>query len=228
MMYQAIKQSRESKWYTQEEVANRLDISRQTYARIESGDSEITLWQAVVLAKYLDITLSDITWEDTRVTSNQEYDIEQYKAILTQCIKFGSDKDGKITKTKLAKLAYLIDFGWFYENLELLTGLSYRKLPLWPVPDAYFRTLEELQISESIVIELKWRTQLIENIGAPSEDGLSMEQIAFIRKVCEKWKWKNTEEIVRYTHEQLPWMVCNDGEIIPYSLITQEEPTNVY
>jgi hypothetical protein len=64
------------------------------------------------------------------VTSNQEYDIEQYKAILTQCIKFGSDKDGKITKTKLAKLAYLIDFGWFYENLELLTGLSYRKLPL--------------------------------------------------------------------------------------------------
>ncbi len=227
-MYQEIKRFRELKRLTQEEVANRLDISRQTYARIESGDSELTLWQAVILAKCLDITLSDMTWEDIRVISNQEYDIEQYKAILTQCIKFWSDKDGKITKTKLAKLAYLIDFGWFYENLETFTGLSYRKLPLWPVPDAYFRTLEELQISESIVIELKGRTQLIENIGTPSTDGLSIEQLAFIEKICQKWQGKNTEEIVKYTHEQLPWKICFDGEIIPYELITQEDPDNVY
>ncbi len=227
-MYQKVKEVRESHGLTQGEVAERLAISRQTYARIESGDSEITLTQAVELGKLLDISLADITGEDVRVTSNQEYDIEKYKAIITQCIRFWSDKDGKITKTKLAKLAYLIDFGWFYEHLESLTGLSYRKLPQWPVPDAYFRTLEELQNSESIIIESKGRTQLIENIGAPSEDGLSMEQIAFIRKICEKWRWKNTEEIVKYTHEQLPWKICYDGEIIPYALITQEEPTNVY
>ena len=43
MMYQEIKRFRELKRLTQEEVANRLDISRQTYARIESGDSELTL-----------------------------------------------------------------------------------------------------------------------------------------------------------------------------------------
>lgn len=129
MMHQKVKEIRESRGFTQGEVAERLDISRQTYARIESGESELTLGQAVQLAKMLDITLADITGEDVRVISNQEYDIEKYKAILTQCIRFGSDKDGKITKTKLAKLAYLIDFGWFYEHLEALTGLSYRKLP---------------------------------------------------------------------------------------------------
>lgn len=228
MMYQKVKEVRESRGFTQGEVAERLDISRQTYARIESGESDLTLGQAVKLAKMLDLTLADITGEDVRVIENQSYDIEKYKAILTQCIKFWSDKDGKITKTKLAKLAYLIDFGWFYEHLDSLTGLSYRKLPLWPVPDAYFRTLEELQNSESIVIEPKGRTQLIENIGAPTADWLSDEQIAFIRKICEKWRWRNTEEIVKYTHEQLPWKVCYDGEIIPYELITQEEPTNVY
>lgn len=227
-MHQKVKEVRESRWLTQGEVAERLDISRQTYARIESGESEITLGQAVKLAKLLDITLADITGEDVRVISNQEYDIEKYKAILTQCIKWGADIDGKITKTKLAKLAYLVDFGWYYEHLDPLTGLSYRKLPQWPVPDAYFRTLEELQDSESIIIEAKGRTQLIENIGIPSEDGLSLQHIGFIRQVCEKWKGKNTEEIVNFTHAQLPWMICYDGEIIPYSLITQEEPSNVY
>lgn len=121
MMYQKVKEVRESRGLTQGEVAEKLEISRQTYARIESGESEITLGQAVKLAKLLDITLADITGEDIRVVSNQEYDIEKYKAILTQCIRLGADKDGKITKTKLAKLAYLVDFGWFYDNLEPLT-----------------------------------------------------------------------------------------------------------
>ncbi len=120
-MYQKVKEVRESRGFTQGEVAERLDISRQTYARIESGEGEITLGQAVQLAKMLDITLADITGEDVRVVANQEYDIDRYKAILTHCIKWGSDTDGKITKTKLAKLAYLVDFGWFYEHLESLT-----------------------------------------------------------------------------------------------------------
>lgn len=88
MMYQKVKEVRESRGLTQGEVAERLAISRQTYARIESGDSEITLTQAVELGKLLDISLADITGEDVRVTSNQEYDIEKYKAIITQCIRF--------------------------------------------------------------------------------------------------------------------------------------------
>ncbi len=128
MLYQKVKEVRESHSLTQSEVAEKLDISRQTYARIESGESEITLDQAVKLAKTLDITLADITGEDVRITANQEYDIELYKSILTLCIKYGSDSDDRITKTKLAKLAYLVDFGWFYEHLEQLTRLSYRKL----------------------------------------------------------------------------------------------------
>jgi putative transcriptional regulator len=88
MMYQKVKEVRESRGFTQGEVAERLDISRQTYARIESGESDLTLGQAVKLAKMLDLTLADITGEDVRVIENQSYDIEKYKAILTQCIKF--------------------------------------------------------------------------------------------------------------------------------------------
>ena len=88
MMYQKVKETRENRDFTQAEVAERLDISRQTYSRIETGESELTLGQAVKLAKLLDITLADITGEDVRVISNQEYDIEKYKAIITQCIRF--------------------------------------------------------------------------------------------------------------------------------------------
>ena len=36
MMYQKVKETRENQGFTQGEVAERLDISRQTYARIEA------------------------------------------------------------------------------------------------------------------------------------------------------------------------------------------------
>jgi hypothetical protein len=47
-------------------------------------------------------------------------------------------------------------------------------------------------------------------------------------KIAEKWKNKNTKEIVDFTHNQLPWSMCYEKEIIPYILITQESFDNVY
>ncbi len=41
-------------------------------------------------------------------------------------------------------------------------------------------------------------------------------------------KKANTQEIVDFTHNQIPWKVCREGEIIPYTLINAEDPKNVY
>lgn len=46
--------------------------------------------------------------------------------------------------------------------------------------------------------------------------------------MCEKWKNKNTKEIVEFTHNQIPWSICREHEVIPYELINNEEPENVY
>lgn len=223
-----IKNARESKGFSQGSVAEALGISRQTYARIETGDSELTLWQAMKLAQLFDITLADITGEDIKTIPGANYDIEKYKAIITQCIRYGADDDGKITKTKLAKLAYLVDFGWFYDHLVPLTGLTYLRRARWPVPDAYFHMLDYLQDAESISIENKGKAQLIENIETPNQNGLSDEELTFIKQVCAKWKGKKTDEIVRFTHDQLPWKICRENEIIPYELIIQEKPDHIY
>ena len=49
-----------------------------------------------------------------------------------------------------------------------------------------------------------------------------------IKKIAEKWKNKKTSEIVNFTHIQLPYSICRDNELIPYELITQEDPDSVY
>ncbi len=71
---------------------------------------------------------------------------------------------------------------------------------------------------------------IFENRGSKkaSLDMLNKKEIAFIEKVADKWKGKRTGEIVDFTHKQLPYKLCADDEIIPYELITQEDPDHVY
>lgn len=56
-----IKALRIAKNYTQEQVAERIGVSRQKYARIESGTNSITLDILTKIAEMLDVTVGDIT-----------------------------------------------------------------------------------------------------------------------------------------------------------------------
>ena len=88
--------------------------------------------------------------------------------------------------------------------------------------------MDELENEQSIVIQKKGAAYLIENIEQASNKRLNEEELDFIQKVCEKWKGKRTEDIVKFTHNQIPWSVAREEEVIPYELITQEDPSNVY
>lgn len=223
-----IENIRKEKKLTQDEVAKYLWITRQTFSKLEKWNIEPTLWQAVKLSELLWVEIDNFIETDTKTLSSKNIDWDKYKQIITNFIKYWADDDGKITKTKLAKLCYLLDFAWYYYNLVPITGLEYKKFAQWPVPDAYFSTLEELFEEDYIAIEIKWRSHLIENIWTPSSDKLSEDELNMLQDIAKKWKWKQTHEIVDFTHKQLPWLVSYDKEIIPYGLITQEDLENVY
>lgn len=227
-MISEIKKIREDKWFSQQQIAEHLGITRQTYSNIEKWSSEISLGEAVKLADFFGMSIDQFIDQDIQTSWSQITNRDKYKKIIKACIKYWSWTDGKITKTKLAKLCYLVDFAWFYNHLNSLTGLEYRKIDQWPVPDAYFGTIEELEIEESIVIEKKWTAYMIENISDIEDSDLDTEEIHLIKKICKKRQKSNTQDIVDFTHKQLPWMLCEKREIIPYEFITQEEPNNVY
>lgn len=56
-----IKALRSAKNFTQEQIADQIGVSRQKYARIESGANSITLDILSKLAKVLEVTVGDIT-----------------------------------------------------------------------------------------------------------------------------------------------------------------------
>lgn len=228
---QKIRRIREEKKLRQSEIAPKLGISRSSYIEIEKGQKELTLTQLKCLASILDLSLEELLL-DTSQVAQKDFNLEKYKHMVLNCLEHGGDKrDGKLTKTKLAKLVYLADFTWFYHNLMPMSGLAYRRIQQGPVPDQYFRVIDELFESGTITIDKKnnsnvWLIGLTEK-KAPSNK-LTKEEIELIKKVGKKWQDKNTQEIVDFTHKQLPWKICRTGELIPYELITQEEPQNVY
>lgn len=223
-----IEALRKDKNKSQDEVAKYLGITRQTFSKLEKWLIEPTLWQAVKLADILGVDIDNFLSSDTGTRVTKKTDWEKYKQVIQFFIDNWTERGYKITKTKLAKLCYLADFAWYYNNLEPMLNLEYKRLPQWPVPDAFFRAVDELQDEESISLDLEWKAHLYSNISFPKTDKLSLEEISLLTKIANKWKKSTYQEIVDFTHQQLPWMICYEWEIIPYGLITQEDPNNVY
>ncbi|MFA5751295.1 MAG: type II toxin-antitoxin system antitoxin SocA domain-containing protein [Candidatus Paceibacterota bacterium] len=223
---QFIKMLRTERNFSQSELAIKLGMSRPSYIAIEQGKKEITLSEAEKISEIFGVSLREM---ESGISANYK----KYKQMILSYIRnAGSKKDGCITKTKLAKLLYLADFAWFYNHLESMSGMQYRKIQYGPVPDSYFRAIDELFEDGQIKI-------------TPTEDGailisqtrngakialseINEEEEKLIKSISKKWKGRNTKEIVTFTHNQLPYAVCLDNEIIPYELITQENPEDVY
>lgn len=105
------------------------------------------------------------------------------------------------------------------------------------MPDTFFRVLDELEEDGKIEIERKHDDVKDRNMILISESEtnrnekittLNQEEIELMKKIGAKWKNKKTKEIVNFTHNQLPYTLCRIDEIIPYALITQEDPDMVF
>ena len=215
---------RKNKKWSQSEMAKILEVSRPTYMALEKGKGSLTIDKIDKLAQKLGCESSDI------LSENLEKE-DKYKELLLEMLKDGTDDDGKITKTKLAKLIYLADFAWYFEKLESMTGAKYRKMKQGPVPNLYFRAIDDLFNEGLINIEINKDAQLISlstSAKKINNNKISKEEKDLIKKIAKKWKNKRSSEIVAFTHSQLPFQICDEGEIIPYELITQQEADYVY
>lgn len=226
-----IEKARLARGLTQEQVAKAIGVSRPTYINIENGKRELTVSQAEMLAAVLRVGMEDLldSVDGVVAFADSKNSFEKFKQIVLNAIKYGADKDGKITKTKLAKLVYLTDFIWFYENSRPMTGVKYRKMAQGPVAYEYFRALDEMEEDGVILREPKGQAIMLSLTERQAPTGkLTEDEIKMVKKIGKAWKGKPTVDIVNFTHEQLPWQICMDEEVIPYGLIFQEEPEKIY
>ncbi|MDP3726599.1 MAG: DUF4065 domain-containing protein [bacterium] len=221
---QFIKGLRVEKGFSQAFMAEKLAISRPSYGGIERGSREITLEEAEKLKNLFGISI-----EEFANATLPKY--EKYKQMILAYLKSSVSADGKVPKTKLAKLLYLADFAWYYKNLKSMSGMQYIRRTYGPVPDPYFRALAELEEEGKISVDHKGDAFLVSLSSSSSRQKLDLldeKETELIKKIGTKWRNKNTRDIVNFTHEQLPYKLCASDEVIPYGLIIQENPEHVY
>jgi len=220
--YKFIKELRTKKGLSQADVAKKIEISRSSYISFERGGSvELSLSQATKLADLFGISLEEMK-------TGQASNYLKYKQMILAFLR----NEGEITKTKLAKLLYFADFSWFYYNLQSMSGMQYRKMQYGPVSESYFSIIDDMADKGEINIEkTKDGAMLISQTrsGAMVDlSDLNKKEEELIKNIGKKWKGKKTNEIVDFTHKQLPYIYAGDNEIVSYGLFTQEDPDEIY
>ncbi len=223
-----IKTQREARGISQSQMAEKLEISRPSYVAVEKGTKELSLSEAERLARVFGITVDELLRAEAP-------DYKKYKQMILAYLREASKDKKEIKKTKLAKLLYLADFAWFYDYLESMSGMEYRKLPYGPVPSDFLRALEELE--EDGCVRIRHEQESGKDMYSIREtrtsskndlDKLSKKELNLVKKVWVKWEDANTNEIVKFTHEQLPYKLAFEGDIVSYPIITQLDPKDVY
>ena len=226
-----LKEIRQLYGLSQEEVAEVIGKSRGTVVAVESGERVMTTDELENLADFLGVEVVDLM-------AFEVPNVNKYREMLIETLRRYQKYTGRaVPKTLFAKLIYFVDFAWFYENLKPMSGMKYRRDAYGPVPDQFFRVTDNMVENGELNLEVKKMSgrrraaQLISLSGDVAEEPnqyLTEKEIELIDKVVRKWQNAKTEEIVDFTHHQMPWQVTRPGEFIPYELITQEEPDNVY
>lgn len=218
MLYQNIERLRKERKITQEQMAQKLGVSRQTYINLENGERDASVSELEKMSAIFGVPITDLL-SDPR--NNKKFE-QMYFYILRKFRK-------GVPKTKLAKLLYLADFSYFYDNLEPMSGVTYVRRDYGPVADIFFETTDKFLDAGKIGIEQLDRALMIRLTSIEENyDLLSSDEKMRMDEIVEYWKNRPTQEIVNFTHEQKPWKACMDGEKIPYTLIIQEDPGHVY
>ena len=128
-----IKSLRTKRGLSQLALAQKIGISRPLYIAVEQGKRELTLGEFDKLSGALGVSLEELE-------GGEVPDYEKYKQMIFMFLRLNKE----ITKTKLAKLLYFADFGWFYSYLKSMSGMQYRRITYGPVAATYFRLIDQM------------------------------------------------------------------------------------
>ncbi|MCB9810638.1 MAG: DUF4065 domain-containing protein [Candidatus Nomurabacteria bacterium] len=223
-----IKSLRESRGISQSLMAEKINISRPSYVAVEKGTKELSLSEAERLVRVFGITVDELIRAEAP-------NYKKYKQMILAFLREANKSKVELKKTKLAKLLYLTDFAWFYNHLESMSGMEYKKMEFGPVPSDFFQAVEEMEEDGSIKVTHEQKSGrdmyvITEGRGSAGTDldELNDKELSLVAKVWQKWKDANTQEIVDFTHKQLPYKIAFEGETVSYPLITQLDQKDVY
>lgn len=241
-----IKKLRESLGYSQQVLADRIGVSRQTVISYESGNMP-SVQNIRKLAQLFDVLESDILsghlpkepsydvvpaktpkkeTTPVRISIPQER-IDKFKEVFLYIInKIGSKYN--VGQTVLYKILYFIDFDYYEKYEEQLVGAQYIKNKYGPSPVAFAKILREM-LRDGDCIEVKSeyferaQTKYLPRRKAEISC-LSAQELEHINLTIKKYADWSATELSNYSHKDVPWIAADDKGIIDYEAVFYRTP----
>lgn len=242
-LHKKIKFLREEQGLSQEYVAEILGISRPTYIQIEKGERDLTIKEIESLANLFGITIVSFLSEDAESSisvviekpKNSKKDksslrinvpqskLEVFKEVLLYVLsKVGAKPN--IGETVLYKLLYFIDFDFYEKYEEQLVGATYIKNYYGPTPIEFQKIVEEMESNGELErVESKYFQYPQRKYIPLREPDLTKlkdaREIKHIDEVLARLSDKNANELSEYSHQDVPWLVAEDGKTLEYETV---------
>lgn len=235
-----IKYLREAISLTQEELAEKLNLTRPAISNIEQGGRKLTAEETFKICKILnispmillnpeskaeiDIVLEEGTSEpqvSTRISVPQK-NLQKFKEVLLYILGEVGSKPN-IGETVLYKLLYFIDFNYYEKYEEQLIGATYIKNHHGPTPVEFAKIVERMIADEELETVRDSYFQYPQRKYLPIRKAdlsiLSGSELEMINEVLEKLSDMNASQLSSYSHEDVPWVVSDEGQPIDYESV---------
>lgn len=241
-----IRQLREAKGWQQDELAQKIDLSREVLSGIENGRRQI---KAEELGRFADvlgvssdqllgrialdkINLAKLYPQEKTVKAMRvnvpAKNLQKFKEVLLYVLsKIGAKSN--VGETVLYKLLYFIDFDFYEKYEEQLMGATYKKNTYGPTPVEFMSIINDMIANQEIE---KVKSSFYQKeqkkylpLRAACLDLLSAKELTLIDEVLNRLGDKNASQISEYSHGDIPWKVTEDMGIIDYETVfyrTQE------
>ena len=234
-----IKQLRQEIGMSQEQFSELLKIGRVAVSQIENGSRKITAEEITKIAKVFNISTDVLLYakkdikvildeteeinskkEEIRINVPQK-NLKKFKEVLLYILnKIGSKPN--IGETVLYKILYFIDFDYYEKFEEQLIGATYQKNHYGPTPKEFIKIVAQMEGKDLRKLKDEYfkypRTKYLP-LREPDLSILNANEIQLIDNVLNKLSDMNASQISEYSHNDIPWLTTEDGEIIEYESV---------
>ena len=241
-----IKKFRQSRDMSQEALAKLLGVSRPTMSLIETGDRKVSAEEIKTLGDLFAVSVEamfdekkepSLVVKETRTEYKKSEsalridvprkNLEKFKEVLLYIIaKVGARPN--VGETVIYKLLYFIDFDHYEQYEEQLIGATYKKNKYGPTPLEFRKVVDKMiEAGEILKIPDKYfnypETKYLP-LRNPDLSRLSAREKDVIDHALERLSDMSAVQISEYSHNDVPWLTTDEGDIISYEAVFYRTP----
>ncbi len=241
-----IKELREKAGWSQEDISQKLGVSRPTYILIEKGERELTIHEAGTIARLFELSMGEFLSMQTspniivtkpeaktkkpeaeeRISVPQEK-LDKFKEVLLYVLKKVGAKPN-VGEAVLCKLMYFIDFDYYEKFEEQLMGAVYIKNHFGPTPVAFVNIIKQMEEDKDLArVKSKYfnfEQKKYLPLRDPNLSLFTAKEIQTIDDVISRLSDKTAAEMKEYSHGDIPWVTAAEGKKIDYESVFYRTP----